>query len=120
LFNGYFFFYDGLKHLDSYVVGTFDNILNNYAEVITKVNKKFNTHFDLYYKTFENEEIVKQIVRTQNELLNVTDYEQRVAYPSEARKKDAMLIKERLMDKKYSGCLNKCNDIYNEIIAKYK
>jgi hypothetical protein len=118
LFKSYYQFYDTLKNLDSYVVGSFDMVLNHYDEIIKKVNQKFNTQFDLYYKTAENEEKVKKIVQTQDELTNVSDYEQRVAYPSAARKQAASNVKKLLSHKQYSNQLNDCNDMYNLITAK--
>jgi len=118
LFKSYYQFYDSLKGMDSYVVGSFDDVLNHYDEVIKKVNQKFKKQFNLYYKTPENEEKVKQIVQTQDELINAKDYEQRVAYPSAARKQAASNIKKLLSHKQYCSQLNDCNEMYNLITAK--
>ncbi|MGB5024325.1 MAG: hypothetical protein WBO44_03200, partial [Saprospiraceae bacterium] len=81
LLEGYYFLYSGLKNHNSYIVAPFDKLINNYGSIIQKVNDKYGTNFDLYEKTNENEEKVKQIVQTQDELKNASDYAQRVAYP---------------------------------------
>jgi len=51
-------------------------------------------------------------------LINAKDYEQRVAYPSAARKQAASNIKKLLSHKQYCSQLNDCNEMYNLITAK--
>lgn len=118
LFDGYYIMYNGLKNSDSYVVGDFDDVINNYAEIIKRVNTKFGKDFDLYYKTPESEDIVKHIVQTQDELKDASDYDQRVAYPNESRKKVIGDVKNRLLEAKYRSGYNKCQAIYEHMISK--
>src|SRR6476660_4356939 len=61
LYEGYYFLYNGLKHLDSYVVGDFESVLNCYGNIIEDVNIKFGTDFSLYEKTSDNEIKVRNI-----------------------------------------------------------
>lgn len=117
LFEGYSYLYEGLKSSNSFVVGDFEDIINNYAEIIRRVNMKFGKKFDLYYKTPENEDIVKHIVHTQDELKDASDYDQRVAYPNESRKKIMGDIKSRLLEPKYKSYYDKCQDIYAHFIT---
>src|SRR5205809_1965765 len=93
LFQGYYLLYNGLKNSDGFVVGDFDNVINDYAKIIKCVNNKFGKNFNLYNKTEENENIVRHIVQNQDELKNAADYGERVAYPNEDRKKMLTEIK---------------------------
>jgi hypothetical protein len=118
LFEGYYFLYNGLKHSDSFVVGEFNDIINNYAAVIKRVNVRFGKQFELYQKTKENENIVKHIVQTQDELKNVSDYDQRVAYPNETRKKVIGDIRHRLLQVRFKNDYKKCQKIYEHFFNK--
>ncbi|MBV9961198.1 MAG: hypothetical protein JO072_03030 [Parafilimonas sp.] len=118
LFDGYYFLYNGLKDSNAFVVGEFNEVINNYAEVIKRVNKRFDKNFDLYYKTEENEKLVKHIVQTQDELKGASDYDQRVAYPNETRKKVMNDVKKRLQQEIYKTDYSKCKKIYDHFMNK--
>ncbi|MGI8951196.1 MAG: hypothetical protein ACR2FN_06385 [Chitinophagaceae bacterium] len=117
-FEGYYFLYNGLKHLDSYVVGNFENVLNNYGEIINRLNLKFGCQFNLYIKNEENEEKVKHIIHTQDELKNAKDYKQRVAYPNKEKQAPLNEIKNLLQQKKYENLNKKCEELYLDLINK--
>ena len=117
LFHGYYFLYNGLKGLNSYVLGDFENVLNNYDKIIEAVNEKFGTDFSRYEKTEENEAKVKDIIHTQDELIGAKDYKQRVAYPTQERQKMNAEMKKLLFEKRYQYVLQKCMDIYDEMIC---
>jgi hypothetical protein len=116
LFKGYYFLYNSLKDAGNFVVGDFENVLNNYGSVIRKVNEKFNRNFDEYVKNDENEAKVKEIIHTQDELIGAKDYKQRVAYPTKEREQSANKIKEFLQEPKFYDLHQKCNEIYNYLI----
>jgi hypothetical protein len=116
--KGYYLLYKGLVRRDQYVVGAFETVLNHYASVIESLNKKFGTNFQVYEKTEENEEQVKKIVQTQDELIGAKDYAQRVAYPTEERKRKAAELVSLLNKSEYSTLLGKCREVYNRIIEK--
>lgn len=121
LLEGYYFLYNGLKNYNGYIVAPFDNLINNYGSIIRKVNYKFGTTFDIYEKSIENEEKVKKIVQTQNELKNAKDYDQRVAYPNAERRKMKTEILFMLQKERYIKNLEKCNGIYEYYITnKYE
>lgn len=115
LFKGYVFLYGGLLSLNSYVVADFENTLNDYASIIKIVNEKFGKDFNLYQKTEENEQKLKQIIHTQDELIGAEDSQQRVAYPDAERKQVSLKIKEELLSSKYKNLLDECNEIYTAI-----
>ena len=99
------------------MLGDFENVLNNYDKIIEAVNEKFGTDFNLYEKTEENEAKVKNIIHTQDELIGAKDYKQRVAYPTQERQKMNIEMKKLLLEKKYQYLLQKCMDIYDEMIC---
>jgi len=112
LFEGYYFLYNGLKNSNSFVLGDFDDITNNYAAIIRRVNDKFSTHFDLYYNTPENEKIVRDIIQTQDREKYASEYNQSVAYPNDKRKKVISDIKDRLQESRYKKEIAKCEATY--------
>jgi hypothetical protein len=118
LFEGYDFLYNGLKNSNGFVVGEFNKVVNSYAEIIDGVNKKFGKDFDLYYKTDENEEKVKHIVQTQDELKGVSDYDQRVAYPNEKRKEIVNDVKKMLQQTRYKSEHEKCKRTFEYFMNK--
>jgi len=118
LFEGYYSLYNPLKNSNSLIVGEFNNILNDYAGIINRVNVKFSRDFDLYYKTEENEGIVKHIVQSQGELKNAADYAERVAYPNEKRKKIVNDIKSILLGPIYKTEYEKCKKLYHDFLNK--
>ena len=118
LFEGYFFLYNGLKHSSSYVVAPFNEVVTNYGRIIQQVNIKFNTNFTPYEKTTENEERVKQIVQTQDELKDATDYNLRVAYPNQERKKIKEGINSNLLGEKYKKNVRMCRKIFDTLLNK--
>lgn len=117
LFEGYYFFYNSLKISNAFILAPFDKLIDNYGQIIQKVNDKFGTTFDLYQKSIENEEKVKRIVQTQDELKNAKDYDQRVAYPNAERKKMKKDILDTLKNSFYAEKLQKCNEIYEYLIT---
>lgn len=119
LFKGYHLLYNGLKNSDHFILANFENVLTNYGEIINAVNKKFETKFNIYVKTEENEIKVKQIIHNQDELKGATDYKQRVAYPTPERKSANTEIKNLLLSAKYNYLSNKCKEIYLHLISKH-
>ncbi|MEO8116290.1 MAG: hypothetical protein ABI653_01500, partial [Bacteroidota bacterium] len=117
LLAGYFYMYNSLQKMDSYVVGEFSQVLNNYGLIIRNVNSKFGTEFNIYEKSDFNETKVKEIVQSQDELKDAADYEQRVAYPTEKRKEDKQRLKKIIQQPKYSKQLGKCTGVYEKIIS---
>ncbi|HEX5151084.1 MAG TPA: hypothetical protein VFW07_06525 [Parafilimonas sp.] len=116
LLKGYFSMYDQLRNKNSYVVGEFTQVLNHYDKIIQAVNKKFGTEFNVYDKNAQNEEKVKEIIHSQDELTNAKDYKQRVAYPTQERQQSNAEIKNVLYQKQYEYLRIKCEELYTEII----
>jgi hypothetical protein len=116
LFKEYYFLYNSLKDAGNFVVGDFENVLNNYGNIIRKVNEKFNRNFDGYIKNDENEAKVKEIIHNQDELIGAKDYKQRVAYPTKEREQPGNRIREFLHQPKFYDLHQKCNELYNCLI----
>jgi hypothetical protein len=100
------------------VLGDFESVLNCYGKIIEAVNIKFGTDFSLYEKTKDNEIKVRNIIRTQDELIGAKDYQQRVAYPTQERQKLNSEIKMLLLQKKYDYLYQKCMDLYKHMILR--
>lgn len=118
LFKGYHFLYNSLKNLNSFIVGDFGNVLNNYGSIIQQVNAKFECNFEVYIKNDANEEKVKEIIYNQDELVGAKDYKQRVAYPNPEREKTSSEVKEILLQKKYYDLNQKCTEVYLYLLQK--
>lgn len=116
--KGYYFLYNNLLKYNNYVVGNFEHVLSDYATVINRLNQKFGSNFTPYEKTEANEKKVKQIVQTQDELIGATDYQQRVAYPTEERKAAAAAIKTALQKPMYAKLLQQCREVYQLMLEK--
>lgn len=116
--KGYHFLYNSLLQYNNYVVGNFENILNDYASIINHLNQKFGSHFTPYEKTKANEANVKQIVQTQAELNGASDYQQRVAYPTEERNAAADAIKSTLGKPAYEKLLQQCKEVFQLMLEK--
>lgn len=118
LFKGYYYLYHGLLKHDGYIVAEFKDVLNNYGNLIAKVNLKFAANFNLYVKNEENEERIKQIIHAQEDLIDAGNPLQRVAYPNDEKKNSVKEIKKNLHSTVYKKWSDKCIDVYNEMIKK--
>jgi hypothetical protein len=118
LFRTYYFFYNSLKDLNSFVVADFESVLNNYGSIIERANAKFERHFGLYIKSAENEAKVKEIIHNQERIIGAEDYKQRLSYPTRERQKSKSEIKNILLQKKYHTLNQKCNEVYFHLLQK--
>jgi len=82
----YMAFYEPLKKLKAdVVVATFEEVTENYAQVISKVNKKFDTNFPSFEHSQAFTEKVFGYIENLKEDLDQGIAEHRVARPSEER-----------------------------------
>ena len=100
LLNEWVWFYKScLPFKDKLIVASFDQVIKDYDNIITKINKNFN----LNYRPFYNDENMLASVKNRIERIakkhNQSDYQ--VAWPSECRDELKQKIKNVLLKHKY-------------------
>ena len=99
--NYYISFYRTVaKYRSAYVLGTFDEVTNNYGITIGRINAKFGTHFSVFEHTDAN---LRAAVFARIEKLNMINdggSENRVARPSAARTGLKNTLRETLETRK--------------------
>jgi len=89
---------------DTYVLATFDDVTSDFGKVIDKINRKFNTNFNLFNHTEENQEKCFQEISEHY-------------YPSADRNRLKLSHNERLSAAKYKSLILEAERIYAEILT---
>ncbi len=113
-------FYSPLVSLsEHYVVGDFNQIINNFSGIIGLVNKKFSCNFNS--RELKKDDLMKiQLLIDEMDMRDIgskTVDEMTVARPSEGRKKKSALQKQDL-EKKFGDDLVKARELYTYFVNK--
>ena len=112
--NCYVRFYEiVLPYRESYVTAGFEEIINNFSEVITRVNQKFGTHF--VASTPKGQELESIFEQTSNMAKQNGMGEMGIARPSEARKARKQEIIAKIQSPEYQHLLIQAKNIYQKI-----
>lgn len=119
LFKEYYYIYFNIYKINHFVVADFNDVKNDYGNIIKNLNSKFNSNFNVYYKNELNEEKIKLIIQSQDDLKGKGNVNARIAYPNKERLRIAQDLKATLLKDEYKEDLKKCNFIYNTITNKF-
>ena len=115
----YIRFYQSILPIkDKILTANFEDVITDYGNVIKRINGKFSTDYNVFVHTSDNVEKVFELVQhyaIKESEENTLD-ENKVARPSENRKKLAVRFKEELENEKYSYYLKQAEFLYNQFI----
>ena len=105
-----------LPYKDKFLIALFDDVISDYGKVISELNKKFGTEYDI----FEHNEINVSSVFSRLDVLEASSSsgsidEDKVARPSDYRARQTANIKSVLRSEKYSGCLSLAYSLYQQL-----
>ena len=123
-FQEYINFYKPLlhdKHRDEIVAANFDDVINDFGNIIMQTNKKFNTSFTVFKATPENvQKVFESIEKTH---LSITGKENvneiMIARPSQAKKQAKEKV-EQAIEFEFAKELKAAEDIWNQFRSYYK
>lgn len=102
---------------DAFVVGLFDEVVNDFGSVIAKVNDRFGTSFTPYSPDRESREAAFRLVEEMNRLeCRGQLVETHVGRPSEQRQQQAAAVSERLRVPRSSQLLQAADDLYAQYV----
>ncbi len=99
-----------LPHLDSFVIGVFDDVVNDLGRVIERVNQKFGTAFDLFQHTEGQVKELQDWMDRNAEALGNTVPSMSKPVPARDRRKDE--IKEELKKLDVQLLFSEAMDLY--------
>ncbi|HEY9808671.1 MAG TPA: hypothetical protein V6D13_04965 [Halomicronema sp.] len=106
----YISFYSAIiDYQNSYIIGEFEEVTQNYSQVIKRVNAKFNTSFALWKNTPANKEKVYKIMGGK---LNTSFPSKHLNIKNESEEERRKKIIEEIQSKKYAPMLEEANQIY--------
>jgi hypothetical protein len=105
-----------LPYRDSFVVGMFDTVTNDFGRVIQELNGRFSTHFSPFEHTATNVEKVFQLVEEMDKQDTGKDQvsENMVARPSKAREAMKVSIKQQLEHETLKPLLRQAQQLYRQ------
>ncbi len=111
--RSYIDFYERIKpYRSNYLLATFDNVIDDFGNVIRQFNEKFQTSFSVFEQTEENvKKCFEMVEQFSNRFAGYHD-ENLVGRPSEKRKKAKLALQAQLEHKSLQHLLNRAKDIY--------
>jgi hypothetical protein len=122
--NPYYFikyykiFYESLMKIrHKSVVSDFKETTKNFDMVIDKVNKKFNTNFNLFNNTPQNINLVLNQIKEENKITMTKNLNDKIAIPSSEKniKKNEILD---MLNTEYKKQMEELNNLYEQFISK--
>lgn len=102
---------------DRYVIAEFEDITGDFGRVVDRINSKFGTHFNRFVHSEENRDKVFRRIKNWNTLKHGKIDKSSIATPSPARQKKKVQLLRELDKEKYSGLIEKADDVYNSLIS---
>jgi len=116
--RSYIDFYERVKpYRDSYLLTTFENVTDDFGNVVKQLNNKFQTSFSVFEHTDENvKKCFAMVEQFGNQYAGYHD-ENLVGRPSEKRKIAKLALQAQLKDKSLQPLLSRAKCIYDWYIA---
>lgn len=113
----YLSYYEAANKLsDSFVIAEFSDIINNFGDVISRVNKRFNTHFSLFEHTKNNiNKTFQKVENMEREHASGVLSESKVARPSKERNSQKEILEKQLSMAKYKHKLDECQTLFQKL-----
>lgn len=104
------------KVQNAFIIAEFRDITNNYGDVISRINKRFNTNFLLFEHTEENIKKTFQIVESmEREHASGVLSESKVGRPSNERDSQKSALAKQLEHSKYKKQLDTCEKLFQQL-----
>ncbi len=106
----YISFYSAIyDYQDSYIIGEFEEVTENYDQIIKRINAKFNTNFAVWENTLANKQKVYDIMGGQ---LNTSFPSKFLKIKNNAEEERRRKLIEEIQSNKYAAMLEEANQIY--------
>lgn len=101
------------KYKDKFVIAPFEFILKYYDKIINEVNNKYNTNFNEFFNTVDNNQLILiQIEKIVKNMQNNRKFNlDKIPIPSEYRKQKTTIYKNKI-EKEHKDLLTRANEIY--------
>jgi len=115
--NRYISYYKTVNKLhNSFIIAEFDDIVNNYGDVIAKINKRFNTHFSLFEHTKDNiDKTFQKVESMEREHASGELSESKVGRPSKERSHEKARLAKQLDKTQYINQLHECKTLFKKL-----
>lgn len=112
----YIIFYDSIAHLrHGFVVGEFNEVINNFGSVIAKVNSKFGTDFAAFAHTEVNvANVFSDVDAVHREIGETAD---QIARPTENKDRLKQSVRERLASREMSSFVRAAEECYSRFLS---
>lgn len=108
----YTFLYD---YKSACLIAHFEEVINNYDNIIDKTNLKFGTNFTSRKISTEEEKLISDRIKKLNQRFERGE-EHRMAYPSEGKTMLKQNMTERIESKKYRELVKKSEAVYQRYL----
>lgn len=106
----YISFYSAIyDYQDSYIIGEFEEVTQNYGQVIKRINAKFKTDFGVWENTPANQQ---KVYDTMGGELNTSFPSKFLKIKNNDEEERRKKLIEEIQSNKYSGMLEEANQIY--------
>jgi len=105
-----------LTYRDRFVIGSFDEVTNDFGGVTDRVNEQFGTSFARFTSTDEDDEAVFAAIEEHHRVVH-GGTENVVPRPSDLRKAEKDWLLEQLAAPQYAGLLAEANAVYHDYVG---
>jgi len=117
LLNYYINYYKQIyKYREKIVIGHFNDVINNFGQIIETINGKYSTNFKPYNPTKSNEYIVKRLIERSNKI-NANNLENQISKPSKYKQILKSHYGAILRSNKYKNHIKKAYSVYKMLIS---
>ena len=117
IMKNYWIFYSKLLPLaDSFVIGLFENIIQDFGVEIRKINQRFGTTFAEFNHTQENVDKCMAGIEEFSELEHGVKRERRIPRPSDWRVQEKKRLNDIYFSDKLSGLRKQVENIYEDYL----
>jgi hypothetical protein len=117
--KSYISFYETIaSYRHAYVIGLFDEVVEDYGAVIGRVNAKFNTRFSPFDHTEDNVSEVFARIESLNRAKGEGLVEEQIARPSAVREELKSRAKGELEARRAGGLIARAEAIYSDLTGR--
>jgi hypothetical protein len=116
----YLSFYETVEeYRDAYVLGLFEEVTEDFGEVIRRINDRFGTSFSAFVHDEQNVEgVFARIERNSRKRFGETSLENKASRPFAARERLKRKVEYELEDPKRRGLISRAETIYDRLTRK--
>ena len=111
----YISFYKAIEKFDDYyIIASFEEVTQNYGNVISRLNEKFGTKFVAHTPQGDDLSKIKERIKSITTLRNENNMQ--ISLPSEEKKPLQEILRKEIEQSKYKKLLTTASTIYDEFL----